>query len=153
MSKSAATWTFSSLARPLKKQAVCQTPSKLRPQQPCLVHSHTFATSSARQYEPNQFTDPPIDRPRWQAPPPRMTAPFRSKPPVEGNDYPVNEDPQKLDRAYERLLGRGGHKILTEEVKWLAVTHKSFDHGRRGYNDRLAFLGMHVTKNYGGVVC
>ena len=32
--------------------------------------------------------------------------------------------------------------MLTEEVKWLAVTHKSFDHGKRGYNDRLAFLGM-----------
>ena len=31
--------------------------------------------------------------------------------------------------------------MLTEEVKWLAVTHKSFDHGKRGYNDRLAFLG------------
>lgn len=32
--------------------------------------------------------------------------------------------------------------MLTDEVKWLAVTHKSFDHGRRGFNDRLAFLGM-----------
>jgi len=31
--------------------------------------------------------------------------------------------------------------MLTEEVKWLAVTHKSFDQGRRGYNDRLAFFG------------
>ena len=32
--------------------------------------------------------------------------------------------------------------MLTDEVKWLAVTHKSFDHGRRGYNDRLAFFGI-----------
>ena len=32
--------------------------------------------------------------------------------------------------------------MLTEETKWLAVTHKSFDHGRRGFNDRLAYLGM-----------
>lgn len=32
--------------------------------------------------------------------------------------------------------------MLTDEVKWLAITHKSFDHGKRGYNDRLAFLGM-----------
>lgn len=70
-----------------------------------------------------------------------MTAPYRSKPPVD-NDFPVNEDPEKLDRVYERILGRDGHKILTEEVKWLAVTHKSFDHGRRGYNERLSFLGM-----------
>lgn len=34
-----------------------------------------------------------------------------------------------------------GHKILTDEVKWLCVTHKSFDQGRRGFNERLAFLG------------
>ena len=72
-----------------------------------------------------------------------MTAPHRSKPAVD-NDFEVNEDPEKLDRVYDRILGRDGHKILTEEVKWLAVTHKSFDHGRRGYNERLAFLGMHA---------
>lgn len=39
------------------------------------------------------------------------------------------------------MLGEGGDKILSEEVKWLAVTHKSFDQGRRGFNDRLAFIG------------
>ena len=61
------------------------------------------------------------------------------------NDFRVNEDPQKLDRVYNRVLGRMGDKMLSEEVKWLAVTHKSFDHGRRGYNDRLAFLGMIIS--------
>lgn len=80
-------------------------------------------------------------QPRWQASPPRMTAPFRSKPPVEANEFPVNESQEILDQAYERVLGKGGDKMLTDEVKWLAVTHKSFDHGRRGYNDRLAFFG------------
>jgi len=34
--------------------------------------------------------------------------------------------------------------VLTEEVKWLAVTHKSFDQGRRGFNDRLAFFGRRI---------
>jgi large subunit ribosomal protein L15 len=58
------------------------------------------------------------------------------------NRFRVNEDPEKLDAIYNRILGDGGDKILTEEVKWLAVTHKSFDQGRRGYNDRLAFLGI-----------
>lgn len=72
-----------------------------------------------------------------------MMAPVRSKPPVEDNDYIVNKDPEKLDRVYIKMLGRGGDGMLTDEVKWLAVTHKSFDHGRRGYNDRLAFLGMY----------
>lgn len=72
-----------------------------------------------------------------------MTAPFRSKPPVEDNEFPVNESQELLDQAYERVLGRGGDKMLSEEVKWLAITHKSFDHGRRGYNDRLAFFGRY----------
>ena len=30
-------------------------------------------------------------------------------------------------------------------LQWLAVTHKSFDHARRGFNDRLAFLGKRIV--------
>ena len=70
-----------------------------------------------------------------------MTAPFRSKPLPLDNEYKVNEDPRRLDQVYIKVLGSGGGKMLTDEVKWLAVTHKSFDHGSRGFNDRLAFLG------------
>lgn len=33
---------------------------------------------------------------------------------------------------------------MPEEIKWLAVTHKSFDHARRGFNDKLAFLGKRL---------
>ena len=77
-----------------------------------------------------------------------MTAPFRSKPPVYNNEFYVNEDPEKLDRVLKSVLGKGGDKLLTEEVKWLAVTHKSFDHGRRGYNDRLGYLGMKPTSRF-----
>jgi hypothetical protein len=40
------------------------------------------------------------------------------------------------------MLGPGGDKVLGDEVKWLAVTHKSFQHGKQGFNDRLAYLGM-----------
>jgi large subunit ribosomal protein L15 len=54
----------------------------------------------------------------------------------------VNEDPKRLDDAYIRMLGPGGDKVLGDEVKWLAVTHKSFQHGKQGFNDRLAYLGM-----------
>jgi len=43
------------------------------------------------------------------------------------------------------MLGEGGEKVLSEEVKWLAVTHKSFDQGRRGFNDRLAFVGGYIA--------
>lgn len=53
----------------------------------------------------------------------------------------VNDDPEVLDEFYERFLGRNGSRLLPEELRWLAVTHKSFDYGRRGYNTRLAFFG------------
>jgi large subunit ribosomal protein L15 len=54
----------------------------------------------------------------------------------------VNSNPERLDAMYVRLLGPRGDKVLPEELKWLAVTHKSFDQGRRGFNDRLAMMGM-----------
>jgi large subunit ribosomal protein L15 len=57
----------------------------------------------------------------------------------------VNEDPAKLDDALNNLLGKGGERLLPEELKWLAVTHKSFDQGRRGFNDRLAYLGRQIA--------
>lgn len=65
--------------------------------------------------------------------------------------WAVNNSPAKLDDMYNRLLGAGGSKMLPEELKWLAVTHKSFDQGRRGFNDRLALMGrltlvMEATK-------
>lgn len=56
-------------------------------------------------------------------------------------EWEPNNDPAKLDQFYVRFLGPGGDRLLTDEVKWLAITHKSFDQGRRGFNDRLAFLG------------
>lgn len=59
-------------------------------------------------------------------------------------EWKCNNDPAKLDQFYEKFLGRGGDAILTEEIKWLAITHKSFDQGRRGFNDRLAFFGRRI---------
>ncbi|RMD43731.1 hypothetical protein DV735_g1390, partial [Chaetothyriales sp. CBS 134920] len=84
--------------------------------------------------------------PRWARTPPSMTAPVRVRTGYRGGRHEVNKDPQKLDEVYENLLGPGGHKLLSEETKWLAVTHKSFDHGRRGFNDRLAFLGKRIVE-------
>lgn len=75
-----------------------------------------------------------------------MAAPFRIRP-QRGPAFKVNDDPRRLDDAYVRMLGPGGDKALSQEVKWLAVTHKSFDHGRRGFNDRLAFLGAFCWAN------
>jgi large subunit ribosomal protein L15 len=56
----------------------------------------------------------------------------------------VNNDPKRLDEVYIKMLGPGGDKLLSDEVKWLAVTHKSFDQGKRGFNDRLMYLGRRI---------
>ena len=80
--------------------------------------------------------------PRWSYTPPAMKAPVSHRPRSSGGRHEVNKDPRRLDEMYINFLGRGGEAMFSEETKWLAVTHKSFDHGRRGFNDRLAFLGM-----------
>lgn len=94
----------------------------------------------------------PEERPRWQQTPKAMVAPVQLKKYKPYNEYPVNEDPRRLDQVYVQILGQVGDKILTEEVKWLAVTHKSFDQGRRGYNDRLAFFGRASMRRVPGNV-
>ncbi|CEJ83957.1 hypothetical protein VHEMI03320 [[Torrubiella] hemipterigena] len=91
--------------------------------------------------------------PRWAQTPPRMKAPMQmdfARDP-KNKIWHVNSNPEVLDTMYNQLLGPAGSKMLPEELKWLAVTHKSFDQGRRGFNDRLAMLGrmtlmMEATK-------
>ncbi|KAI0100785.1 RNase III domain-containing protein [Nemania sp. FL0031] len=102
--------------------------------------SRTFATSTPRPSEAE------AEEPRWNHTPALMKAPFSphiTKNPLRSR-WQVNEDPQKLDDALNDFLGRDGARMLPEELKWLAVTHKSFDQGRRGFNDRLAFLGRQI---------
>jgi large subunit ribosomal protein L15 len=73
-----------------------------------------------------------------------MKAPFHPRVKDPAKAWACNEDPKVLDAMYVKLLGPGGDKVLDEEIKWLAVTHKSFDQGRRGFNDRLAFFGRSI---------
>ena len=87
------------------------------------------------------------EMPRWAQTPKRMKAPFSphiTKDPAR-SVWRVNDSPEKLDMALSNLLGKSGDRLLPEEIKWLAVTHKSFDQGRRGMNDRLAFLGRQLV--------
>ena len=99
-----------------------------------------FSASPAR---PDvQYENDKAERPRWSYTPERMKAPYRWRPANPERQWECNSDPELLDQFYIKFLGRGGEQMLTEEVKWLAITHKSFDQGRRGFNDRLAFLGM-----------
>ncbi|KAE8139425.1 ribonuclease-III-like-domain-containing protein [Aspergillus pseudotamarii] len=86
------------------------------------------------------------DKPRWSYTPPLAQAPFSLRLNTKRREYPVNADPKVLDEFYIRMLGNDGDKLLSDETKWLAVTHKSFDQGRRGFNDRLAFLGRRIVE-------
>jgi large subunit ribosomal protein L15 len=85
--------------------------------------------------------------PRWLATPASMAMPVRTRSsprPRQCAPYVANKDAQILDKVYNTLLGSDGDTVLPEEIKWLAVTHKSFDHARRGFNDKLAFLGKRL---------
>jgi large subunit ribosomal protein L15 len=109
-----------------------------------IVEKHSrraLATSASRCSE---IDIDPESQPRWASTPKAMIAPVRTRPVRPNNIYHVNSDPKKLDEVYVRILGSDGDKLLTDETKWLAVTHRSFDHGRRGFNDRLAFLGKRI---------
>ena len=101
--------------------------------------SRQISSSSARSV-PEYETDKQ-ERPRWSYTPPGLKAPYPVK--IKNTDqvWESNNDPVKLDQFYIRFLGPGGDTVLSDEVKWLAITHKSFDQGKRGFNDRLAFLG------------
>jgi large subunit ribosomal protein L15 len=126
--------------RPAKRRLTCE----------CLISPQTFRQPSAQYRQalstgPSHLADMEVDgqpRPRWSYTPPAMAAPARASYREPGvKQIKVNSDPKKLDQVYVRFLGPGGDQMLKEETKWLAVTHKSFDHARRGFNDRLAFLG------------
>lgn len=133
----------------------CQSAANPRTASPIQCLARTFATTSSRtaaegkidqlsrKTEEAERPDEARQRPRWSYTPEGMKAPF--SPHITKNParsvWKVNSDPKKLDQMYVKLLGRDGDKMLPDEVKWLAVTHKSFDQGRRGFNDKLAYLG------------
>ncbi|KAK1055876.1 hypothetical protein LTR74_015363 [Friedmanniomyces endolithicus] len=113
----------------------------------------TFTTTAAHQSAPAQ------DQPRWKQTPPAMKMAFRLRPRPNQPEWKVNDQQAPLDEMYDSFVGQAGEAakgqtgvestkgrdLLPEEVKWLAITHKSFDHGRRGFNDRLAFLGKRIV--------
>ena len=126
---------FARAARPVSCTA-CRTVAC-----PSVLGSAANFTSSQRGYSTSTEPTSDVQKPRWSYTPPRAKAPFSLRYNSKRAAFPVNEDPKRLDQFYIRMLGEDGDKMLSEEVKWLAVTHKSFDQGRRGFNDRLAFVG------------
>ncbi|KAJ3489460.1 hypothetical protein NLG97_g5993 [Lecanicillium saksenae] len=122
---------------------------------PCArSYATTTATETPESFKISESQESKTPSPRWSQTPAGMKASLQmdfAKNP-KNKVWAVNNDPARLDQMYERLLGQGGSKMLPDELKWLAVTHKSFDQGRRGFNDRLALLGrmaidMEATKH------
>ena len=93
------------------------------------------------------YTPPAADTPRWMQTPAAMDMPIklRTTRPRQNAPYVANENPSTLDAALSQLLGKSASTLLPSELQWLSVTHKSFDHGRRGFNDKLAFLGKRIV--------
>ncbi|EWC47457.1 hypothetical protein DRE_00425 [Drechslerella stenobrocha 248] len=88
--------------------------------------------------------------PTLTAPPPgfRMNTITRPFVPVATHmrvPFQVNDSVDVLNEMYIKLLGPGGDGVLTEQVKWQCVTHKSFDHGLQPYNTKLVFYGRRVA--------
>lgn len=118
-----------------------------RPNKPsCPTQSRAVSTASPQRSEMEVSPEDSQTPPRWSQTPPAMRSPVPIPSKPNAKPWIVNSDPQKLDQMYQKFLGKGGEKLLGEETRWLAITHKSFDHGRRGFNDRLSFLGMRILE-------
>lgn len=134
MASNVAKRTLQSLARQSRTTCECGSLATSR-----ATSIRQFSASSSR-LEPEYETGRE-ERPKWSYTPEKMKVPFRIRLHDNTKPWECNSDPARLDKFYKNFLGPGGENVLTDEVKWLAVTHKSFEQGARGFNDRLAFFG------------
>jgi large subunit ribosomal protein L15 len=131
----------STRSRPSTATTTTTTPY-LSTSRPHLSQSRHISSTSTRHQGIHETDTERADIPRWQQTPRGMNMPIRVRPKVKNNEFQCNDDPRKLDEMYTKFLGEGGDQWLSDETKWLAITHKSFDQGKRGFNDRLSYLGM-----------
>ncbi|KAL8632949.1 hypothetical protein Q9189_001358 [Teloschistes chrysophthalmus] len=125
---------------PVRRRPTCASNTFHRLTHPVSTPLRQKSSTSATPYL-YELASTATKEPRWKATPSRMAIRGTPNRIVKGADQmKINESPEELDRILKRVLGEGGDTMLSDEVKWLAVTHKSFDHGRRGFNDRLAYL-------------
>ncbi|TGO23248.1 hypothetical protein BPAE_0138g00010 [Botrytis paeoniae] len=137
MASKTTTRSLQSLTRQARQRCSCATPISS-----CSKTVRQFSISASRL--DTQYNEERGARPRWSYTPPQMKLPFNPRANHDIPTWEVNSDPERLNRFYIQFLGRGGDEVLTDEVKWLAITHKSFDQGRRGFNDRLAYFGRRI---------
>lgn len=141
--------TSLTMSTPMPFTTLCRRCLTRSLRQPSIRFASTTTTSSSPINLANSPSPPPdnaASSPRWSRHPNALRAPHRIRPKSDADTWTVNEDPLALDEFYVRFLGAEGDKLLPEDVKWLAVTHKSFDQGRSGFNERLAFLGRRIVE-------
>ncbi|KAK0614486.1 ribonuclease-III-like-domain-containing protein [Immersiella caudata] len=133
----------SALTSACKALGQCRPPTQAVARQ-LVAPMRQFSTSSSRRSEAEEEEN--SERPRWSYTPERMKMPFSINVPKKAHrsTWKCNDKPEVLDAMYKRFLGSGGETMLPEEIKWLAITHKSFDQGRRGFNTRLAYFGRQI---------
>lgn len=96
------------------------------------------AAAAQEQRPPVAYALPRTKVYEYTRPQPRAPVKHRER----AQEFKVNDNQAVLDEMYGKLLGPQGVNVLTPELRWQAVTHASFDHGRQPYNNKLAFLGM-----------
>lgn len=130
-----------------RSQAASQLTSKSPVTAATVLSRRQFSSTQQKRYDiPSQEYLAANTQPRWKQTPKGMTMPIRLRPKITNNEWTCNDSPEKLDTMYKRLLGPEGPQMLTEETKWLAITHKSFDQGRRGFNERLGYMGRRIVE-------
>ncbi|KAL8774926.1 MAG: hypothetical protein Q9194_003888 [Teloschistes cf. exilis] len=133
-------------ALPVRRRPTCASNTFHRLTRPVSTPLRQKSSSAATPFM-YDLASTASEEPRWKATPSRMATRGTPNRIFKGADQMnINKSPEKLDRILTRVIGEGGDSMLSDEVKWLAVTHKSFDHGRRGFNDRLAYLAKPTGK-------
>ncbi|KAI5780764.1 ribonuclease-III-like-domain-containing protein [Geopyxis carbonaria] len=117
--------TLISISRPLQLRGYAQATPVSRPR-----------FQEDVKYEQTKYTLPYTVRNNLENTRPQPRAPFAVRKRIP---FSVNDKPQDLNAVYSELLGT--QLQLSEDIKWQAVTHKSFDHGRQPFNEKLAFFG------------
>nr|POE87326.1 hypothetical protein CFP56_29915 [Quercus suber] len=159
---------------PSRAPFICASCCKSLTRSSILTRTHAFSTSST-QHQRSRDALPSEDSPRWMKVPHRMRMPLRLRPEPKGPVWKVNTEQAPVDDMYDKFFAKAGGRthgraVLPDEIKvrlfptktlsavafqltahifrapqWLAITHKSFEHGAMGNSDRLAFLGKRIV--------
>jgi len=123
------------LSLSLRSRSLNFTPNRsILPSSRRCVHEEQQKEKKTYERQPTRLSYTHTKRFQNARPQPRAPVSIRVR-----KHFAVNDDPKVLDAMYAKLFGKD--LGLSGDVKWQAVTHKSFDHGRQPFNSKLRFLG------------